>query len=208
MFGRFLPRETSFFDFFEQHAGLTIEGTKEFLSMVTTGANIATKCRRISDIEHETDTITHRCVEALHKTFITPIDRDSIHRLITRMDDIMDYVETVSDQCVLYNIDHMTTPAKELAAVLLESAEHIEGAVKGLRDMKHAETISEHCIEVNRLENKGDDLLRKAVARLFDEEKDPVAIIKWKEIYENLEIATDRCEDVANIIEGIVLENA
>src|SRR5262245_16287062 len=87
MFGRFLPRETSFFDFFQQHAGLTIEGTKELLSMVTTGANISAKCRRISDIEHETDTITHRCVEALHKVFITPIDRDQIHRLITRMDD-------------------------------------------------------------------------------------------------------------------------
>ncbi|MEP6863686.1 MAG: DUF47 family protein, partial [Deltaproteobacteria bacterium] len=89
MFGRLLPRETSFFDFFEEHAALTIEGTKEFLSMVTTGANIAAKCRRISDIEHETDTITHRCVEALHKTFITPIDRDQIHTLITRMDDVM-----------------------------------------------------------------------------------------------------------------------
>ena len=98
MFGRFLPRETSFFDFFEQHAALTIEGTKEFLSLVTTGANIPAKCRRISDIEHETDTITHRCVEALHKTFITPIDRDSIHRLITKMDDIMDFVEAASER--------------------------------------------------------------------------------------------------------------
>ena len=104
MFGRFLPRETSFFDFFEQHAGLTIEGCKEFLSMVTTGANIPTKCRRISDIEHETDTITHRCVEALHKTFITPIDRDSIHRLITRMDDVMDFVEAAAERMELYEI--------------------------------------------------------------------------------------------------------
>ena len=104
MFGRFLPRETSFFDFFEQHAGLTIEGTKEFLSMVTTGANIPAKCRRISDIEHETDTITHRCVEALHKTFITPIDRDSIHRLITKMDDIMDYVEAAAERIELYEL--------------------------------------------------------------------------------------------------------
>ena len=108
MFGRFLPRETSFFDFFEQHAGLTIEGTKEFLSMVTTGANIPAKCRRISDIEHETDTITHRCVEALHKTFITPIDRDSIHRLITRMDDIMDFVEAAAERIELYEIGSMT----------------------------------------------------------------------------------------------------
>src|SRR6201989_164294 len=108
MFGRFLPRETSFFDFFEQHAALTIEGTKEFLSLVTTGANIPAKCRRISDIEHETDTITHRCVEALHKTFITPIDRDSIHRLITRMDEIRYYVEAAPGGIGLYTLTVMT----------------------------------------------------------------------------------------------------
>src|SRR5580698_6749813 len=100
MFGRFLPRETSFFDFFEQHAALTIEGTKEFLSLVTTGANIEAKCRRISDIEHETDVITHRCVEALHKTFITPIDRDDIYQLITHLDDIIDNVEATSERIV------------------------------------------------------------------------------------------------------------
>jgi hypothetical protein len=102
----------------------------------------------------------------------------------------------------------MTPDARELAQVLVNATEHIEGAVRGLPDMKHANDIIERCIEVNRLENQGDELLRRAVARLFDTEKDPVVIIKWKEIYENLEIATDRCEDVANIIEGIVLENA
>src|ERR1700749_3135998 len=108
MFGRLLPRETSFFDFFEQHATLTIEGTKEFLSLVTTGANIPAKARRISDNEHDTDTITHRCVEALHKTFITPIDRDSIHRLITKMDDVMDYVEAAAARIELYAITWRT----------------------------------------------------------------------------------------------------
>ena len=208
MLKRFMPRETNFFDFFEQHAATTVRGCRELLDLATAGDDFEARARRIKEIEHEADSITHACVEALHKTFITPFDRDQIHMLISRMDDIMDYVETVSDQCVLYNVDHMTEPAKQLAQVLLESTEHIEGAVKGLRDMKHANTISELCIEVNRLENQGDLILRQAVAGLFDKEKDPVAIIKWKEIYENLEIATDRCEDVANIIEGIVLENA
>ena len=208
MFGRFLPRETSFFDFFEQHAALTIEGTKEFLSMVTTGANIPAKCRRISDIEHETDTITHRCVEALHKTFITPIDRDSIHRLITKMDDIMDYVEAASERLSLYKISEMTPEVKDLADVLVRSAEQVEQALRGLRDMKHAEQVIKRCIDINRLENEADTILRRAVARLFDEEQDVRLIIKWKEIYENLENATDRCEDVANIIEGVVLEHA
>ena len=208
MLKRFMPRETNFFDFFEQHAATTVRGCRELLDLTTVGDDFEARARRIKEIEHEADSITHTCVEALHKTFITPIDRDQIHMLISRMDDIMDYIETVSDQCVLYNVAHMTEPAKQLAQVLLASMEHIEGAVKGLRDMKHANTISERCIEVNRLENQGDSILRQAVAGLFDKEKDPVAIIKWKEIYENLEIATDRCEDVANIIEGIVLENA
>ena len=208
MFGRFLPKETSFFDFFEQHAALTVEGTKEFLSMVTTGANIEAKCRRVSDIEHETDVITHRCVEALHKTFITPIDRDSIHRLITKMDDIMDYVEAASERIVMYELTAMTNDVRDLADVLHRSTIDVEKAVRCLRNFKDPQQILKLCIDVNRLENEADAILRRSVARLFKEEKDPIMVIKWKEIYENLENATDRCEDVANIIEGVILENA
>ncbi|HUJ58202.1 MAG TPA: DUF47 family protein [Kofleriaceae bacterium] len=208
MFGRLLPRETSFFDFFEQHAVLTIEGAKEFLSMVTTGANIAAKCRRISDIEHETDTITHRCVEALHKTFITPIDRDSIHRLITRMDDIMDYVEAAAERIELYELTSMTSDARDLADVLHRSALQVEAAVRGLRTLGDPNATLKLCIDINRLENEADAILRRSVARLFKDERDPILVIKWKEIYENLENASDRCEDVANIIEGVILEHA
>ena len=208
MFGRFLPRETSFFDFFEQHAALTIEGTKEFLSMVTTGANIPAKCRRISDIEHETDTITHRCVEALHKTFITPIDRDQIHRLITRMDDIMDYVEAAAERIELYELTTMTADCRDLADALHRAAQQVEGAVRGLRTLKEPQATLKLCIDINRLENETDAILRRSVARLFKDEKDPILVIKWKEIYENLESASDRCEDVANIIEGVILEHA
>jgi predicted phosphate transport protein (TIGR00153 family) len=208
MFGRLLPRETSFFDFFEQHATLTIEGVKELLSLVTTGANIEPKCRRISDIEHETDVITHRCVEALHKTFITPIDRDSIHRLITRMDDIMDYVEAAAERIELYELTVMTNDARDLADVLHRTVLQVEHAVRGLRNLKDPHATLKLCIDVSRLENEADAILRRSVARLFKEEKDPIMVIKWKEIYENLENATDRCEDVANIIEGVILEHA
>jgi uncharacterized protein len=208
MFGRLLPRETSFFDFFEEHAALTIEGVKEFLSMVTTGANIPAKCRRISDIEHETDTITHRCVEALHKTFITPIDRDQIHRLITRMDDVMDYVEAAAERIELYEITVMTNDVRDLADVLCRSAQQVEAAVRGLRDLKDTHATLKLCIDINRLENEADAILRRSVARLFKEEKDPIVVIKWKEVYENLESASDRCEDVANIIEGVILEHS
>ncbi len=208
MFGRFLPRETSFFDFFEQHAALTIEGSKEFLSLVTTGANIAAKCRRISDIEHETDTITHRCVEALHKTFITPIDRDSIHRLITRMDDVMDYVEAAAERIELYELTVMTSDVRDMADCLYRATQQVEAAMRGLRHLKDPQSTLKLCIDINRLENEADAILRRSVARLFKEEKDnPILVIKWKEVYENLENASDRCEDVANIIEGVILEH-
>ena len=208
MFGKLLPKETSFFDFFEQHAALTIEGAKEFLSLASTGANIAAKAKRIKEIEHETDVITHRCVEALHKTFITPIERDSIHLLITRMDDIMDLIEAASERIVLYEITEMTQEARDFADVLLRSTEELGAALHGLRDMKHADEVLKKCIDVNRLENEADTILRAAVAKLYKQERDAIVVLKWKEIYDYLESATDRCEDVANIIEGIVLEHA
>lgn len=208
MFGRLLPRETSFFDFFEKHAAMTVLGAQEFLSMASTGANITAKAKRIKEIEHECDTITHHCVEALHKTFITPIERDDIYRLIGKMDDIMDYVEAAAERIALYKLTTMTGDVKDMADVLVRATVELETTIKLLRDMSNAETITKKCIDINRLENEADAILRAAVARLFDEEQDPKTIIKWKEIYENLENATDRCEDVANIIEGVVLEHA
>ena len=208
MFGRLLPREVSFFDYFERHAALTVQGTREFLSLVATGANVMAKAKRIKEIEHETDVITHQCVEALHRTFITPLEREDIHRLISRMDDVMDYVEAAAERIVLYEIKEMTPEVRDLADVLVRATEEVEKALRGLRDMKHAGEIVKRCIDVNRLENEGDAILRNAVARLFREEKDPILVIKWKEIYENLESATDRCEDVANILEGVVVEHA
>jgi predicted phosphate transport protein (TIGR00153 family) len=207
MFGRFLPKETSFFDFFEQHAALTVDGTKEFVSMVTSSANIDAKARRIKEIEHETDLITHRCVEALHKTLITPLDPDQIHRLITRMDDVMDFVEAAAERVALYRLSEMTPEVKDLADVLYRAAQEMFEACRLMRNLKDPQTILRKCVDINRLENEADAILRRAVARLFDEEKDPITIIKWKEIYEALETASDRCEDVANIIEGVVLEN-
>ena len=208
MFKRFLPRETSFFDFFERHAATTVKGCREFLELANSGADVGDRAKRIKEFEHEADAITHQCVEALHKTFITPFERDDIHRLISRMDDIMDYVETAAEQWLLYKLQQGGPEVKEMADVLVQATEQIKEAVHGLRDMKHGEAITVRCIDINRLENEGDQLLRKAVARLFDEEKDPIMVIKWKEIYENLETATDRCEDVANIIEGVVVEHA
>jgi uncharacterized protein len=205
---RLLPRETSFFDDFEEQAKKTVEGCRAFLEMVADPSNMVARARHIKVIEEECDSITHRVVESLHKTFITPIDRNDIYRLITKMDDIMDYVEAASERLALYEIRTTTKEVGDLARVLVTSAERVLEAISGLRDLKHPQVILEKCIEINRLENEADALLRGALARLFKEEKDAVTIIKWKEIYELLETATDRCEDVANIVEGVVLEHS
>ena len=208
MFGRLLPKETSFFDFFDRHAAKTVEGAKQFLALANGQVDVPTGAKLVKEIEHETDVITHHCVEALHKTFITPLERDDIYTLITRMDDIMDFVEAASERLALFELTEMTPPVKALAEILVRSTEEVQRAVKGLRNMKHAETIIKSCIDINRMEKEADDVLRAAVADLFKNERDPITVIKWKEIYENLETATDRCEDVANIIEGVVLEHA
>lgn len=203
-----LPREEDFFGLFERHAALTVEGAKEMQRLVRGGQNIHALAARIKEIEHETDVITHACVAKLHTTFITPFDRDDIHRLITRMDDVMDYIEAAAVDVMLYELTEMTVPAQELADVLVRSTESVAVAVAGLKSVKQPQVILNACIEVNRLENEGDEILRAAKAALFRDATDPLLVLKWKEVYEALENATDRCEDVANIIEGVVLEHA
>jgi predicted phosphate transport protein (TIGR00153 family) len=208
MLRRLLPKETSFFDFFEQHAELTVDGAKEFVSLVSVAVNIDAKARRIKEIEHETDVITHRCVEALHKTVFTPMDATQIHRLITCMDDVMDCIEAAAERMALYKLREMTPEVGDMARVLLSATQDVLEACRLLRNPKDPQVILKKCVEINRLENEADAILRCAVARLFDQEDNPVMIIKWKEVYESLESAADRCEDVANIIENVVLDLA
>ncbi len=208
MFRRLLPREEDFFTLFQHHAALTVEGAKEFSRLVSGNENIRALAARIKEIEHETDVITHTCVERLHTTFITPFDRDDIHRLITRMDDVMDFIESASERMALYELRDMTSEVRELAGVLVRATEAVATAVAGLANLKRPQAVLDACIEVNRLENEGDEILRNAVATLFRVTPDPLLVMKWKEIYEALENATDRCEDVANTIEGVVLEHA
>jgi predicted phosphate transport protein (TIGR00153 family) len=205
---RLLPHDASFFAHFENQGKKTVEGCRAFLEMVEQADNLESRAERVKQIEHECDEITHAVVEGLHKTFITPIDRNDIYTLITKMDDIMDFVEAAADRLALYEVQTMTKEVGDLARCLVQSAEHVLSAVSGIRDLGKPNGILQHCIEINRLENVADGILRSALARLFREEKDPIAVIKWKEIYETLESATDRCEDVANIIEGVVLENS
>jgi|SoiMethySBSTD1v2_1073268.scaffolds.fasta_scaffold02265_7 uncharacterized protein len=208
MLRRFLPREENFFKLFERHAALTVDGAKQFATLVAGGQNTRALAARIKELEHETDVITHTCVERLHTTFITPFDRDDIHRLITRMDDVMDFIESASERIALYELQEMTSDVRDLSGVLVRATEAVATAVTGLADLKRSQAILDACIEVNRLENEADEILRNALATLFRQASDPLLVMKWKEVYDALENATDRCEDVANIIEGVVLEHA
>jgi uncharacterized protein len=203
-----LPRDVSFFDEFEKHAAQTVAGCRAFVALTTDFGHAGPRAKEILELEERCDSITHGVVAKLHKTFITPIDRNDIYRLITKMDDVMDLVEAASERITLYGLKDTTKELQDLARILLSGAERLAEAVAALRNLKNPELILEKCVEINRLENEADALLRGTLAKLFREERDPVSIIKWKEIYELLETATDRCEDVANIIEGVVLENS
>ncbi len=204
---RLLPRETSFFDDFEEQGRRTVEGCRALLAMVQGDGSAAVRAKEIKEIEEACDSITHRVVEKLHRVFITPLDRWDIHSLITKMDDIMDHVEAAAERIALYEIAD-AGELIEISRCLLHSSECVLQAVTGLSNLKNPALILEKCKEINRLENQADALLRASLARLFKEEKDPIAIIKWKELFELVESATDRCEDVANIVEGVVLENS
>ena len=207
MFARFFPSEgKQFFDYFEQHAQKTLEAAKLLQAMLASPSDLADRARRIKQVEHEGDVITHKAVETLHKTFVTPIDRGDIHRLITRLDDILDLIDATSERVWLYGINIVDRDAMQLSDLLVESVTQVNRAMTGLRNLKDREALIEICKEINRLENEGDTLLRSALARLFSGDKDPVTLIKMKELYDFLEDAVDRCEDVANILEGVALE--
>lgn len=207
MFRRLIPRNNLFFDFFTQHAAFIVQAARELLKLGMPANNPQFVMQQIISFEHEGDSVTHLCLDALHRTFITPFDRSDIHHLISKMDDILDDIEEVARFMILYKLDSFNADAEKLVRILIESVEEVEGAVKELHQMKNTEAIRAHFNRVNHLESEADLALMKALGRLFEEEKDALLIIKWKEVYEDLERATDSCEDVVNILEGIILEN-
>ncbi|HYD48308.1 MAG TPA: DUF47 family protein [Terriglobales bacterium] len=207
MFARLFPNEgKGFFDLFEQHARKTMQAAELLHQMLSSPADSEEQAKRIKMIEHEGDVITHNAVETLHKTFVTPIDRGDIHRLITRLDDILDLIEATSERAWLYEIPSADADAMQLASVLVESTRLVAQAMTGLRNLKDRDALLKLCMEINRYENEGDSILRNALARLFRNTTDPILIMKMKEVYDFLEDALDRCEDVANVLEGVALE--
>ena len=208
MFGRLMPREGRFFEYFNEHAEQLVLGAIELNALMGDISELQIRARNIESIENKADQITHQTVQLLHKTFITPLDRDEIHQLITTMDDILDLMEDASQCMFLYDIRTVTDEAKKLAEICLSCTEKVKAAVTHLSNMENAESILNLCSEIDKLEAIADQVMRTAMAKLFREEPDTRHLFKMKEIYQLLETVTDRCEDVANIIEGIVLENA
>jgi predicted phosphate transport protein (TIGR00153 family) len=208
MFAKLMPKENRFFDYFEALADEAVKISRELETMLRSFDDLQDRSFNIETIEKRGDRITHDTIALLHTTFITPIDRDAIHRLITRMDDILDLSEDVAQSVVLYDVQETTPEACKLAALCVACCQHVKRATELLRDMRHAEPILNICAEIDKLESEADRVMRAAMARLFREETDVKKLIKLRSIYELLETITDACEDVANLIEGIVVENA
>ena len=201
-----VPKEVRFFDYFEQQSQHMIKAAALLHDLVHNFQDARAKAHAIKEVEHQGDQVTHEIVRKLNTTFITPFDREDIHALATRLDDVLDYIEAAAERLVVYRIKDTTSASRAMAQVIVDIVAATDRTIRCLRTMDPG--FHEHTVEVNRLENSADNLLRDSLAALFDEQGDPIEVIKWKEIYETMEIVTDRCEDVANVIEGIILKMA
>ena len=209
MLTRLMPKSDDFFSDFEAQAAAVVEGVILLKALLDDFTDVPRKCQAIKDVEHRADDITHRAFARLHTQFITPFDRSEIHRILSRIDDVLDLADAAAERLGLYDIDVVLPEARELAGVLVEQSRKMEEAVKGLRNMKKdPKRILEACKEMNVLENQADTITRQTMAKLFKRGNDPLTVMKWKEIIDLIEDATDRAEDVANVIEGVVLEHA
>jgi predicted phosphate transport protein (TIGR00153 family) len=210
-FSALMPREGRFFALFDQHAAFVVQGSVELVELLRHFGNNgdrATRVARILELEHSADRVTRETVSLLHQTFVTPLDRDDIHRLISRMDDVLDLIQDVTEALQLYDIQTLTPEAVQLAELLMECCIRMQEAVKHLAKLDDSARILKLCNEIDSLESQADTVMRTAISKLFREESDVRQLIKLETVYQLLEAATDQCEDVANIIEGVVLEHA
>jgi hypothetical protein len=202
-----IPHDTVFFDLFEKQAGIVKEAAWQLVALTEDFTNVKEKRHEIEKLEHKGDQITHDIYEQLNRTFITPLDPEEISRLASSLDEVLDYIDGSAEKMFYYNIESTDSHMMELAKLIHMSASEIESAVKGIRFIKDPRYIEERCIEINRLENLADDVLAHAVTDLF-RTTDAIKIIKLKDIYEHLEIATDNCEDVANTLSDIAIRHS
>lgn len=208
MFFKFLPKEFNFFDLFEKQVKYAVEAADYFKELVSKESIDEKSLENMHRLEHDGDEVTHEIFERLNKTFITPFDREDIHALAKELDDIVDMLYTIVNRLRVYNAKGGNKNLIEFASVIDESVHAVECAIKGLRDMKHMRSVTDSCVEVNRLENVGDSMRDAMLAELFETEKDPINLIKWKEIYQDAETVLDICEDVAHIVQNILVKQA
>ncbi len=204
---RLFPKEIDFFEIFDRTSLNITKAASLMVDLMESFDNLEARAKEIHEIEQDSDMLTHDIMKKLNKTFITPIDREDLYALASRMDDVIDLIWAVVDRIAVFKIKESTPEAISMSKDLLTTAEVMHKAIKKLKEKNYSH-VQEFCIEINRLENRIDRGFRDALGRLFDEVKDPVLIIKWKEVYEHLEDASDRCEDVANVLEAIVLKYA
>lgn len=201
-----LPKEVKFFDMLDGISENVVKGGKTLFDLFADYSKIEEMAKQILELEHEGDILTHQIIDALNRTFLTPFDREDLYSIASKMDDIIDFIEGIVDRFLLYKIKEPTKNAERFAKIIYLSVEEVNKAVTGLRDTRNSRRILDHCIEINRLENEADKVYREAIADLLSTTTDAIEAIKWKEIYEQLEDTTDKCEDVANIIEGIIVK--
>jgi uncharacterized protein len=205
---RLFPKDENFFEYFEELANKIEEGGNFFLEMTKSRDYSEAKVSRLKELEHEADVITHNTYEKMHKTFLTPIDREDIYALVNKMDSIMDVIEATGIRIYMYKVKKPDDEIIKQAQILNDAIKKIKEIIHGLRNMKNSKMILDGCVEINTLENAGDVVLRTIITELFVKEKDAIELLKWKEIFERIEEAIDVCEDVSNIVEGIVLKHA
>ncbi len=203
---RFVPQEARFFELFDQATANVVRGAQLLLELMSNHGRAEELRRRIEEVEHEGDIITHDIADRLNRTFITPFDHEDIHELSGRLDDVLDNIEATADRMFLYEAGQPTPEMVDLVKVLADATQVLQKAVGGLSDMRNARRILDYCIEIHRLENVGDEDSRIALAALF-KGSDAIYALKWKEIYDHVEEALDNCEDVASIVEGIVVKH-
>ena len=202
---RLVPRETKFFEMFAEMSSNLTEGARLLQRLLSDYTNVEVRVQQLKDIEHKGDDMTHSILTKLNQTFITPFDREDIHKLASTIDDVLDFVYAAGERLVMYKIVTVPPEAAALADVVVQQSEEIAKAVAMLE--KHTGVL-DHCVEINRLENEADRIARGAIAKLFENERDPITLIKIKELYEVLETASDKAEDAANVLESVVLKSA
>jgi len=205
LMGKLLPREDSFFALFSELAENVQTAAAALVDLLTNFTDVSAKVERIKAYEHRADDLTHTLITRLNQSFITPFDREDIHDLSTAIDDVLDLIDAAASRMLIYRVDRVRPGVAELSGTLLAATEQVAAAVRVLEKRDH---ILDYCIEINRLENESDRVSRNLIAQLFDEETDPLQVIKWKEIIEVIETATDKCEDVANVIESVTLKSS